>query len=183
MTDHEPIPPHHGAARARVLKEVAPRVGQLRAQAALHPDAHVDVALVRETIALLQSLLPANPAADKQAQIDMANEHHARADRADHDQSNDLEAIRYALYTGLKSAAKTKAQEAFLRVTKRALDIGLLDAWARGPMAQYWRCWQTRFGWSCDLVEADGPQTTRAFADLTPSAARAAAASALREAP
>jgi hypothetical protein len=64
-----------------VLSEVAPRIKQLRSQAALYQDAPVDCALVRETIALLQSLLPVYPDADKQAQVEMAREHNARADR------------------------------------------------------------------------------------------------------
>jgi hypothetical protein len=57
--------------------------------------------------------------------------------------------------------------------------VGVLDAWAKCPMAQYWRCWETRFGWSCDLVEADGPQTTHEFAALTAAGARALAAKAI----
>jgi len=164
------------------LKEVAPRVGQLRAQAALHPDAHVDVALVRETIALLQSLLPVNPAADKQAQVDMASEHHARADRIGGGQPNDLEAVRYALFTGLRSAAKTKAQEAFLRVAKRIADIDLLDAWNVARPDRSVTLDGDVYGSLVRLAWRGGPRngmTDKTFRAATLDASRADAAKAL----
>lgn len=45
------------------------------------------------------------------------------------DQINDLQAIRRALFNGQKSAAKTEAQAAFVRIAKRITDIDLLDTW------------------------------------------------------
>jgi len=49
----------------------------------------------------------------------------------------DLEAIRLALFTGQKSAAKAAAQEAFLRLVKRVTDIDFLDAWATANDQQH----------------------------------------------
>jgi hypothetical protein len=74
---------------------------------------------IRELIALLQALLPLNAAADAQAQVDMANEANARADRLEADADHDVEAVRTALHTGQRSIAKTRAQEAFVRLTHR----------------------------------------------------------------
>lgn len=46
------------------------------------------------------------------------------------DQANDLEAIRRALFTGQKSAAKSEAQEAFGRIAQQLSAVWLVDAWA-----------------------------------------------------
>ncbi len=182
----EPVPPHHGDARARVLREVAARVGQLRTQAALHPDAYVDCALTRETIALLQSLLPVDATADKRAQLDMANEHHARADRAE--LSSDLESLRFALFTGQKSQAKFEAQEAFLRIAKRITDIDLLNEWIVQPSERgahrglMYRVWDTGRGdIVVDLFNDQDPHPSYKFQRRTATEALGAAALAITE--
>lgn len=71
--------------RADVVRYVRTSLGAVLARDALYPD-NADATkdnsvLIAECVALLRSLLSADPAADKQAQTDMGAEHNARADQ------------------------------------------------------------------------------------------------------
>ncbi len=71
-----------GKDRLEALRHVLVTVRALAIDAAVERDPNdgLTVMAVRQSIALLQSLLPANAAADKQAQVAMAAEHNATAD-------------------------------------------------------------------------------------------------------
>lgn len=66
--------------RVNVVRSVHARVRALLFAEAMPPDQSSVDGTVRETIALLQSLLPASPERDKQAQVAMATDHNTRAD-------------------------------------------------------------------------------------------------------
>lgn len=69
--------PEDKEARQEVLRAAHNRLSALRMGTAMGRTA--DDGTIRETIALLQSLLPASPEADATAQADMTEEHGARA--------------------------------------------------------------------------------------------------------
>jgi len=66
------------------------------------------------------------------SKVDARTEFEAPMDPVDQ-----LEAIRCALFTGQKSSAKTRAQEAFRRLTRFVADVYLLDVWATANDQQH----------------------------------------------
>lgn len=165
---NQTVPPFHGDKRARLLRsEILTRVKALAMQATTYPDSHVDCALVRETIALLRSLLPVTPGQDKQSQVDMAAQHHARADARE----------SFERLWDNCNAGKIGDYEAVTGALERARVVGVLDARAAAPkrLPFFTMLFPDDSGWLCTTREEYGPE----FEGATPDAARAAAAKAI----
>lgn len=95
----------------------------------------------------------------------------------------DIERIREALFTGQHSRKKHIAQQAFLRIEKRMVDLDTLVGWITDPGGHglMFRVWDTgRQSVVVDLTRDDGSRETEAFEGHNAEGAISAAAHSIR---